>query len=279
MKENNRIAIIYHSGAGSTKTIATLYSQMLIRYAYSVDIHHIRQDYDYRSLAQYSYIIFAFPTYHCSPSKTMLEFLINMPPFSDPKRAFVFTTCGLFSGNTLREFVKIGRMKNLLINGYATYRAPASDGSLLLPPISFMYRFEKNLDIKIKRDICKIDHFIKTESNINKCPPFRLIEILNYPNKIGGKAMRHKLTVSKADCIKCKKCIEQCIRGGWTSDGAYPVFQQNKCEYCFKCIHHCPKEAILLNDRTKKKQKLNDNFYNKAFQQISENLLTEKERT
>ena len=198
-----------------------------------------------------------------------------MPKFSDSKRAFAFTTCGLHSGNALREFIKICSTKNLVVNGYASYRAPASDGSILLPSIPFLYRFEKNIDIKIKRDIGKINQYIKTESNISKCPPFHLLEIINYPNKIGGKAMRHKLIVSKEDCINCKRCVDQCIRGGWVSKVVYPEFQPNKCEYCFKCIHHCPKGAILLSNKTKEKKKLDDKFYQKITERISSKMFEE----
>lgn len=48
MKESDKIAIIYHSGAGGTKAIVTLYSQMLKRYAYLVSIYPIQQDFDYQ---------------------------------------------------------------------------------------------------------------------------------------------------------------------------------------------------------------------------------------
>jgi len=41
------------------------------------------------------------------------------------------------------------------------YRAPASDGSLLLPSFSFMFDYEKNIVYKLEKDIGKIQEIIK----------------------------------------------------------------------------------------------------------------------
>ena len=259
MEYKHKLLILYHSGAGSTKTIAEIYYKMLD--LYSTDISPISFEYDYNKLHDYNFIIFAFPTYHCSPSTSMKEFIKNIPVFDKPKKAFVFTTCGLFSGNALREFIKECSPKNISINGYSVYRAPATDGVLLLPPISFMFNYEKNIAYKIKSDIKKIEQIINTDTCISQCPSFKLYEILNYPNKVGGKAYRHKLKILKEKCVHCKKCADICIRKCWDTSGEFPQYERGKCEFCFKCVHHCPNGAIILSAKTKTKIKLNEKFY------------------
>jgi len=259
MKNNHRLLILYHSGAGSTKTIAEIYYKMLN--SYLIDISSINLEYDYKKLEGYELLIFAFPTYHCSPSSSMLEFIENIPVFYKPKKAFAFTTCGLYSGNALREFIKKCSSKNININGYSVYRAPATDGALLLPPIPFMFKFEKNIAYKIKEDIKKIEEFIITDKIKAKCPSFKLYTILNYPNKVLGKAYKHKLKLLKENCMNCNKCISNCIRKCWNIVGEYPEYEVEKCEFCFRCVHHCPNEAIILSEKTKTKIKLNEKFF------------------
>ncbi len=267
MKNNDQVLILYHSGAGSTKTIAEIYYEML--HLYSIELSPIKFQYDYQRLKSYQFLIFAFPTYHCSPSSSMVEFIQQMPSFEQPKKAFAFTTCGLYAGNALREFIKKCSVKNIIVNGYSTYRAPATDGVLLLPPLSFMFNYQKNIAAQIKRDINKIKELIKSDNNQMQSPAFKLYTILNYPNKLIGKAYQHKIKLLPENCTKCNRCIEDCIRQCWNAAGEFPQYQAANCECCFRCIHHCPSGAIVLSTRTKKRLKLNQKFYTN----IKENII------
>lgn len=270
MEKKYKLLILYHSGAGSTKSIAEIYYKLLD--SYFIDISLIDLKYDYKKLDNYEFLIFAFPTYHCSPSSSMIEFIKNIPVFDKPKKAFAFTTCGLYSGNTLREFIKECSLKNIIIGGYSVYRAPATDGALFLPPIPFMFKYEKNIAYKIKRDINKIDELIKNNVNKVEYPQFKLYAILNYPNKILGKAYKHNFKVLEERCINCNKCINNCMRNCWKKGTEYPEFDVSNCEFCFRCVHHCPNEAIILSTKTKMKPKLNEKFYSNLKEKIIKKL-------
>jgi ferredoxin len=259
MIDNAKILILYHSGAGSTKTLAEIFYEKLSYH--SVDISPISLQYDYKMLLKYDFYIFAFPTYHCDPSKSMREFLKNMPAFEEEKRAFVFTTCGLYSANAVRIFIKECSKKNIVVGGSSVYRSPASDGALMLPSFKFMYDYEKNIAVKLRRDIQKIHEIIRANSMEHHCPSFSLMSIVNFPNKVLGKAYKHRIRVIENKCIKCSKCISICIRGALKKGKEFPEFDVNKCEFCFKCIHHCPENAMVLSEKTAGKQKLSDKFY------------------
>lgn len=271
MENNHKILILYHSGAGSTKTIAEIYHKKLD--SYFVDISSIDFEYDYEILKNYEVLVLAFPTYHCTPSSSMMDFIKNMPPMQKPKKAFAFTTCGLYSGNTLREFTKKCLAKNIYIYGYSVYKAPATDGVLLFPPLSFMLDYEKNIANKIKSDVNKIEHIINSNTNKVKIPQFKIYTILNYPNKVLGKAYKHKLKLLRDRCVGCNKCVNDCIRKGWDRVGKYPQYERNRCEFCFKCVHHCPNEAIALSQKTRTKIKFNEKFYKKLKEEIMQRIL------
>jgi len=52
----------------------------------------------------------------------------------------------------------------------------------------------------------------------------------------------------------------------------YPNHSIKDCEFCFKCIHHCPCNAIILSKKTLKKTKLNSKFYDELKKKIIEDL-------
>lgn len=255
-----KILIIYNSGAGSTKTIAQIYHQTLLG-KYRVDILPATLSFDYKLISNYDLLIFGFPCYHCDVSNLMSEFIDNMPALSEKKKAFVFLTYGLYAGNTLRIFIKKCRKKNIYAGDYADYRAPATDGTLLLPSIKFMYTYEKKIVSNILKDIEKIKKILSADTPKYKLPPFKLYTLLNYPNAALGKKINHRIKVRKDACINCNLCVKQCPRGCWISGSSYPVFDKSKCDSCYKCIHQCPQEALILSEKTITKKKLNTRFY------------------
>ncbi|MBP2027166.1 flavodoxin/formate hydrogenlyase subunit 6/NADH:ubiquinone oxidoreductase subunit I [Acetoanaerobium pronyense] len=264
---SKKILILYHSGAGSTKTLAEIYLEKLGKY-YQTDIEPISLEYDYKKMLKYDFLILGFPTYHCEPSLSMTEFINNMPKFENEIRGFAFTTFGLYSANTMRIFIKEAIKKNLIINESSIYRAPATDGALLLPSFSFMFRYEKNIKSRLEEDIFNIKKLLKKRKIKVNIPRFKIYSILNYPNKFLGKKYKRSFKIEKTTCIKCGICSANCIRNCWADDGGFPLHIKYDCEFCYRCIHHCPKESILLSSKTKNKPKLNQEFYRKLKDEI-----------
>lgn len=261
MDKRFKILILYHSGAGSTKTIAEILKDRLT--FFDVDLKSINLSFDYSLLNFYDSIIFGFPTHHCSPSNSMKEFIEKMPYFKMPKQSFAFTTYGLYSGNTLREFSKICLKKNIYINDSFTYKGPSADGALLLPKINYILKYENNIVNKLKLDIAKIEHTIFSNSNKPSIPPIKIYTPFNYLNKRIGSNYKHRFKLLNVNCINCDRCVENCIRGCWKIGPDYPILKQDNCEFCFKCIHHCPTNAIILFSKTENTFKMNQKFYDK----------------
>ena len=228
---------------------------------YHLDIMPVNESFDYSVISNYELLIFGFPCYHCNLPTLMEEFMEKMPSQSFKKKAFVFITYGLYAGNTLRKFIEKCKEKNIYVAGYADYRSPATDGSLMFPPFKFMYRYERKIAENILQDIEKVKMILSTEHFKYKLPRFKLYSILNYPNELSGKNFKPQIKVREDVCTNCHLCVSGCPRDSWSIGAHHPVFDKSKCVTCYKCIHHCPQEALVFSTKTIKKKRLNPSFY------------------
>lgn len=255
-----KILIIYSSGAGSTKSIVDIYRKLLFQF--QIDVLPVKLSFDFSVFKDYDLLVFAFPCYHCDMSRLMHKFMEKMPKQDQIRKAFAFITYGLYSGNTLRIFVKQCIEKNIYVEDYADYKAPCTDASLVFSAIKLVYRYENNIAANIIKDIGKIKTILGAESFSYKLPRFKLYSILNFPNKWLGKHHKPQIKVREKVCSNCHLCINRCPKDCWSVGGSYPIFDKTRCDTCYKCIHQCPQEALVLSKSTINKKKMNAQFYN-----------------
>jgi len=258
-----KILILYHSGAGNTKLIAEkIYDS--VRNDFEVEINHIDNKYTTGRLQEFDLLIFGFPTHHAAPSLSMIEFVENLSGFTKPAKAFIFTTYGLYTGNSLRTFARMLRKKNIRILHYAKFRAPATDGVLLFPEkLKFMFRFEKKIKDKLQDFIRKVRHF--TNLSQDRLPPYEWYVPLNDLIKTFGikyyEKLKNQMHILPEACTNCNLCVNVCERQAWTENEPIPVFNSGNCEFCLECVHKCPTGAIVFSDKMKDKKRLNKKFY------------------
>lgn len=270
--KEKKILIIYHSGSGGTKTISEVFKEKLSQF-YKVDILQARFDFNYQRLFDYDFFVLGFPTYHCAPSNSMLEFVNKIPEVNPSKNAFVFTTYGLYTGNSLRIFTKKLFQKRIITIGYAQIRGPASDGVLLFPSfISSMFRYEKRAKQKIERFVVEIRKLINSPTSKLKVPHYKWYVLINNLFKYFGETQynkyRDRLHILEDRCINCNLCVKSCINGCWTEEENHPLFNPTNCEFCLKCVHNCPEKAIVFSDNMKDKPRLNSKFYRNLKQEL-----------
>ncbi len=259
------ILILYHSGAGCTKTISeVIYSNLIKDFEInSISINH--PELSYQILCEYEILVLGFPTYHCRPSLSMLEFIRKITVFDQPLKAFVFTTFGLYSGNSLRIAIKQLYKKNIITLDYMRIKSPASDGAIiLLSFLPFIFSFAKNSKHRIIKFISAIRKSHQTTSKL-KIPHFKWYVPLNYINDVMGRInfnrYKKNLHIIEKRCINCQWCVKNCDRDCWIDGEITPKFYQKNCEFCLKCVHNCPRMAIVFSDKLKDKPRLNKNFF------------------
>lgn len=256
-----KLLVIYHSGVGNTKLIAEMLNNRL-KQSFVTEIMAIEKIQDEFFLDNYDGYIIGFPTHHTHPSISIIEFINNMTMLCKRKPAYIFTTCGWYSANTLRIFAKICVVKNIIPVLHQSYRCAATDGTLLVPYIKVLFTFEKNLEQKVENEAEKIkDVFNNRQYNVN-LPQFKLIGIINYPNKKMGQLITFNIFLHKDNCTKCGKCIKNCNMNAMKFDeDKYPLFDKGKCGKCYRCIHHCPNKALSLSRRKVPKKQLTEDFF------------------
>ena len=242
----NKIVILYYSGVGNTKTIAQ-YMYNYLKQNHNVDMYSIEELSTEFSFDKYSKAIIGFPTIHTEPAVPMTHFIQQLGKSKKPLPTFVYTTCGLYSGNAIRIFCKSAIAKNIVPIYTSSYRSPAIDGILLTPKIKRWYAYEKGISLRIKVDL---ENFLSITGVRSKIPRLKWYSALNYPNKMIGKYTKFQIYLHESKCIKCGVCIENCAVGAYVKgDNHLPILNARKCVNCYRCIHHCPKRALSLSKR------------------------------
>ena len=245
-----QIAVLYHSGSGGTKKAAEKIAAALKK-NYSADLFSVVNLPGNFSLESYDGIVIGFPAIHTQPSKRILAFIDGVKKPPKPKAAYIFTTCGWYSANTLRIFAKRCAAKNVIPVAHRSFRGfPAADGTLLAPFIKRFFEFPRNLDEKIKNDALAFSLKLESGNIILNMPGFKLYSILNYPNSLAGRLITFPIYTHKQKCSRCGRCIAACPAKALEKDkDGYPVFLLKKCEKCYHCIHYCLNLALSLSKR------------------------------
>lgn len=244
----SKILIIYYSGVGNTKKVAEMMF-VTIKDSSIAEIYSIEKLPTSFDINKYDAVIIGFPTIHTAPAQPIITFLKELDCLNKKIPAFIFTTCGLYSGNTIKIFDYQCINKNIIPILNKSYRCTATDGALLAPFMKCWFKDEKNLVQKAKFDVLQ---FVKMDK-INffpVIPKTKWYSIINFPNKWLGQRLPFSIYLHKEKCVKCSKCIVSCPVKAYSTDSeGFPIFSMPKCIHCYRCIHHCPQLALSLSQK------------------------------
>jgi ferredoxin len=242
-----KILSLYHSGVGNTKLVSERITGFLQSKNITLRYSSVER-FDCGKVADYEFLIIGFPTYFLETSKVMQNFISSLPRYEKPKYAFIYTTCGLFSANTLYNFAAKLREKNIHVVHSAVYRCPATDFVLMMPSFKPTLTFEKNLQTHIESDLKRAFYGFK-HRKINPLK-FKLYSILT--KSMEAIERKNTIQINHDLCTACGKCMRNCPHKCFSKTDDGIVFEVKNCENCYRCIHHCPKRALSLNGKTPK---------------------------
>jgi len=258
-------AVLYHSGSGSTKLVATVIAEKLEESG-PVDLASISFDYDIGRILSYRVLVFGFPTYHGNPSRSMREFFDMLPAADDPIPVHLFVTYGLYPDHALRVAARSLAKKGYITVGHMGVRGPASDGALMLPEwIGMMFRYEKRATEKIDEFVFGVRASADGGNVTPRMPGYVWYTSLNAPHRLLGEMnndrCKKRMRVDERLCTSCGRCVRECIRDCWRMEDDVPLFDRENCEFCLGCIHNCPSGAITISEKSREKPRLNGEFY------------------
>ena len=246
-----KILILYFSAVGATKKVAKIMANSLSDH--DIDRYSVEEK-TFKDFSCYDALIMGTPTHHGSPAQFLMDYIDAIPTQDHPIPTFIFNTKGLASCHTNRMLAKKLHHKNLLTIHDADYIAPASDGALFVPQIERFFRFEKEIELKIKQDCARFLQLIQLQKDqvTAKIPPLRFSSFINAPNKFGSSFVKIRIHCHQDACIKCNRCIKDCPHHAFKiSEGGFPNVIKDKCTNCYRCIHHCPTRALSLFKKKK----------------------------
>jgi len=261
-----RVAILYFSGTGGTELVAELLGELLserleCRVA-GIDDPRSRE---YAAAAEA--LVLCYPTYYLKPAPSMREFAETLGPFDPPRKAYVVTTCELYTENSIRRLALVLRKRGMIVAGSKAVHAPGSDVTLVFPSalIPWWYRFERGISDKlcaIAREVAAVAIAADVREAIPRAKwytPFTwLLQILFFDR---FDIFRGRLRVLEDRCASCGACVELCGRGAWTMGASGPVHDPERCELCGRCLHRCPNRAIVLLKALRNNRRLDPRLY------------------
>lgn len=254
-----KVIVLYHSGVGITKKVSEKIADHLSNY-YNTQIFSVENIPLHINLNDYDGIVIGFPVIHTHPSARILHFVNDIESLLTQKPSYLFTTCGLYSANTLRIFAKQCIKKNMIpVVHRVFWGCPASDGSLLAPFVKMFFTFPKNIDKKIADDVNNFHKKIESGNIFLNMPRFKLHSIINFLNKLAGRLITFPIFVHHEKCTRCGKCIAYCPAHAFErNESGSPLFIRERCEKCYRCIHHCQSLALSLSKRKTPKKVLSN---------------------
>ncbi len=267
VSESKHVLLVYFSGSGSTEAISEMLGTRLAEMEYKVTMVDLSISTKAEVIDDFQLIVFGTPTYHCSPPRTVMDFINKISYQKNNKRVFLFCTYGLYPGNNIRTIAKKLLSKNITCIGYMGIRGPASDATMMFPQwIQFMYRYEKGTKQKLENAVKQMKEAFSSKNPGQKIPSFKWYAPFDYiPNQIFARRKFINQYSNRIALINERwdgKPI-QCPRNCWRIINEKAVYNAKGCEFCMRCIHRTLNKAVVFSSKMIDRARLDKEFYKK----------------
>ncbi len=195
---------------------------------------------------------FIFPVYAWGCPFIMESFIRNLKFSGRPSYVFAVANCGDSMGNTLTDFEKILKSKDLALDFGDFFVMP--NNYLPLSDVDSKEQENEKLQNAEKKLSSTIQKIIDNEKSINQ-PKGIFNALLSGAvhkgfNKTASKGYK-KLHIN-SDCVGCGLCAMVCPLVNITLKDGKPQWGEN-CISCMGCINWCPQKAIEYGNKTEKR--------------------------
>lgn len=234
---------VYLSGTGNTKHIVSL---LIDKIGKDGNIYPIESE-EVDKAFEEDEIIIAYPTQFSNIPYLVRDFIIKHGSEWKDKKIFLITTMGLFSGDGTGCAARLLKKYGAVITGGIQVKMPDSvcDCKALKKTVEQNKAIVNEADRRVNEiaERMKDGDYPKEGLSVLDHAAGLFGQRLWFYNKTTGYTS--KLKINSEKCIGCGICANACptkninMANGKATAG-------NQCTMCYRCISHCPKQAITL---------------------------------
>ena len=249
------IQLLYYSGAGNTKFIASIIEKSLIVKNHCVKSIRITENSINLLENDFDILYLGFPIIFRDAPKLVYKVLEILSGNNRP--IMVFFTKGLYSGNAFKYIHKKAVENNFVPIGFIDLLMPGTD--LLTSAVKeksfyeklFTKIYSRNIREKTNKFIEKMDKNIPIKKVFAKWYTiFDNLIVKKIEIKVDNdhKDWIKKFAVDMGKCSQCMKCIKGCPRNNIKFENR--ILFGMDCDVCLFCISNCPNYAINISHNT-----------------------------
>jgi Formate hydrogenlyase subunit 6/NADH:ubiquinone oxidoreductase 23 kD subunit (chain I) len=246
MKPIERTALCVFSGTGNSLYVANELHQH-IENSTVLSIPQLLPD--IKTLSEYDKIGVVFPVYGMGVPAVVRSFFRGMSSLAN-KYIFVIATYGYMPANVLKLSQIHLRRAGLVLNYSKTVKMPGNYALVFQPPnIDTIIKRIKRAEAKTEAIAADIGAGRYNRIALHHFPSFEGVNNrMTVPNTADSKF------VVDIKCTSCGICERNCPLSNIRLLEGKPTFQ-HKCQFCMRCFHFCPSEAINFGTLTTNKRR------------------------
>lgn len=237
-----KVKIIYFSGTGNTKAIASGYAKVLDQMGHEVEAVSIET---LNQLGEHDLLIVGGPIYAGNMPHELVQWVRRKVTNStEPKKAIVFSTsAGLKNANGVNSIAKKLMKKGYEVMDMTCFEMPRNFYIDKYDPTPEAIQKQQFIEAakRIKDSIQAIDN----AKAINVTASVLMIDILADVFSLMAKSMGNNFKIDSS-CIQCGVCEKNCPKQNILSSEKEYL---NRCILCTRCIHNCPVNAISYKNK------------------------------
>lgn len=234
---------IYFSGTGNTRHCTQKLLSLLDE---SAECIALESDDSEKAIRENDLIIYAYPTQYSNAPIFVRDYIKMHPSIWENKKILCLNTMGLFSGDgtgcTARMFRKYGAN----VVGGMQIRMPDSvcDSKALKKSLVENQKIVQKADMKIQQVAQQIKDGVFPQEGLSLLAHMKGLfgQRLWFYGKTTHYSDRVKIS---SNCIGCGLCARDCPMQNIKMTDGRPIAGDH-CTMCYRCISHCPRQAITL---------------------------------
>lgn len=235
---------IYFSGTGNTRYLVRLFLDCIPG---NHDSYTIEDPQAPDALFQEDEILFAYPIYYSNLPAPVRDFMVRNAALWTGKRIYILTTMGLFSGDGTGVGARLLKRYGACITGGSQVKMPdcISDVRLLKKPLDTNRRTVRAAQEKVRHaSLCyQSKHPAREGLSLFAHMAGLFGQRLWFSPR--GNRRSSALKIDGARCSGCGLCTRLCPVDNLTLE-QNTAAAHGSCAMCYRCINHCPKQAITL---------------------------------